>query len=85
MPVVDKLDSNTCCKRIIFVNTKDTATTIWQLLSRLGRVGIHHSCLTKSTRQRTEADFRDDTIVVVVATIGFGIVSRETVCTRNGI
>ena len=74
MPVTDKLDSNTCCKTIIFVNTKDTATAIWQLLSRLVQVGIHNN---KNTRWRTEADFRDDTIAVVVATIGFGMVSRK--------
>ena len=38
------------------------------------RVGVHHSSLKEGTRQLVEEQFKQGTLSIVIATVGFGMV-----------
>ena len=63
-------------KTIIFVKTKNVATDIWEIFHSKypDQVAIHHSSLTTEIRRQTERDFREGRKVLVIATVGFGMV-----------
>ena len=67
-------DSGT--KTIVYVQKKAMAIKLWLLLhSRHHLVAVHHSSLTEETKRRVERDFRRNSLNIVIATIGFGLVS----------
>ncbi len=77
MPIIEDLrqESNDFKKTVIFVRTKESATAIWQMLSKTGLAEIHHSSLTTERRRQSESQLKNSQVSVVVATIGFGMVS----------
>ena len=67
-------DSGT--KTIVYVQKKAMAIKLWLLLHfRHHLVAVHHSSLTEETKRRVERDFRRNLLNIVLATIGFGLVS----------
>ena len=63
-------------KAIVYVQRKAKAVQLWQMLSGNGKaVGIHHSSLREDTRRRVEDDFKSGHLSVIIATVGFGLVS----------
>ena len=77
MPIIEDLrqESNDFKKTVIFVRTKESATAIWQMLSKTGLAEIHHSSLTTERRRQSESQLKNSQVSVVVAIIGFGMVS----------
>ncbi|XP_062501385.1 recQ-like DNA helicase blm-1 [Corticium candelabrum] len=75
MPIIEDLrqESNDFKKTVIFVRTKESATAIWQMLSKTGLAEIHHSSLTTERRRQSESQLKNSQVSVVVATIGFGM------------
>ena len=62
-------------KTIVYVQRKVKAVKLWQCLSSRGlQVGLHHSSLRADTRRQVEMQFKTGKILVVIATIGFGMV-----------
>ena len=73
-PIVDALKAKKKIKTIIFVRTKEIATSLWKLLRKHGEVAIHHSSLMAATRRQAEIRLREGKTYIVVATVGFGMV-----------
>ena len=63
-------------KTIVFVRTKEEASSLWRLMRGHKFVGVHHSSLSSYERRDVEKEFRIGEKRIVIATIGFGMVFK---------